>query len=64
MNTPSLLSALLLLIAPGFLACATVHKEIPAERTISARTEFELWQALRIAVDMSDYPVGGGADPG
>ena len=64
MNTPSLLSALLLLTTPGFVACISVNKEFPAERTISARTEFELWQALRIAVDMSDYPVGGGADPG
>jgi len=64
MKIPSLVSALLLLIAPGFLACVSVNQEFPAQRTISAETEFELWQALRIAVDMSDYPVGGGADPG
>lgn len=63
MKTPSLISALALLLVPQLTACLSVNQEIPAERRIEARTEFELWQALRIAVDMSDYPVGGGADP-
>ncbi len=64
MKIASLAPALLLLLVPAFSACASVNRAIPVERTVSAKTEFELWQALRIAVDMSDYPVGGGADSG
>ena len=62
MKIPSLVSVLLLLLVSGLASCISVNREIPAERTVVAKTEFELWQALRIAVDLSDYPVGGGAD--
>ena len=64
MKIASLAPALLLLLTPAFSACISVNTAIPVERTVSAKTEFELWQALRIAVDLSDYPVGGGADSG
>ncbi len=64
MKIKSLAPALLLLLVPAISACVSVNTAIPVERTVSAKTEFELWQALRIAVDLSDYPVGTGADSG